>query len=152
MLSLQKMDYNDYVENRIKLSEDYAKLNYRSGFRYHLALQGTNITVRRSTKGEFREALGPAYIFDGTDTENSEETFSKRIIINRSQLVNNYKTTTNDLEAYINEDFFKIGDQVEFVDRDVFYKYKVIDIDQFDPYSNMLFKITLAGFEEIKVK
>lgn len=140
---------NDYIARMLDFSTKYTKL-VLSNFRYYIHIVGTNVTVKRAAKSEFREALGAAYIFDSTDTRNKEEVFQKKIVINRAQLVNNYKTTVNDIEAYSNENFFKIGDQLEFSSRGINYKYKVTDIDQFDPYNELLYKLTLSGFEEFK--
>lgn len=120
-------------------------------FRYYLLIVGTDITVHRAVNGEYREALGAAYIFDGTDTKAKEEVYHKRIVINRSSLVNDYKTATNDIEAFTNENFYRIGDQIEFQTNGVHFKYKVVDIEQFDPYNEILYKLTLSGFEEFKI-
>lgn len=140
----------DYVNMMHDFAVQFNKLAL-SNFEYYIKIIGTDVTVRRAVEGEFKSALGSAYIFDGTDQNTKIEVFKKRIVINRSQLLQNFRTTTNDIEAYINEDFFKIGDQLEFKSRGVLYKYKVTDIDQFDPYNELLYKLTLAGFEEHQV-
>lgn len=141
---------SDYLSRMIKYSTKFAKMNLKN-FRYYLSIVGTNVTVNRITSGEFREALGAAYIYDGTDTSTKTDVFQKRIVINRSQLVNDYKTATNDIEAYTNENFYRIGDQIEFQTNGVHFKYKVTEIEQFDPYNEILYKLTLSGFEEFKI-
>lgn len=146
----RNLDGNDYVSRMLDFSSRYYKL-ILGNFKYYLHIVGTNVIVKRSSSGEFREALGAAYIYDGTDTRNKEETFTKRIVINRSQLVQNYRTTQNDIEAWSNENFYKIGDQLEFISRGIQYKYKIVDIEQFDPYNELLYKLTLSGFEEHKI-
>lgn len=140
----------DYVSRMLDYSAEFSRLVLKN-FKYYLEIAGTDIIVKRVTEGEFRQALGAAYIYDGTDVRNEEQVFRKRIVINRSQLVTNYRTSQTDIEAYSNENFYKIGDQIEFQSRGVQYKYKVTDIEQFDPYNELLYKITLAGFEEYKL-
>ena len=77
--------------------------------------------------------------------------FKERLVINRSQMLELYRTTINDLEAYINKDIYKLGDQIEFMNRGYLIKYKVTNIDRFDPYGKvLLYKLTLSGFEEYK--
>lgn len=146
-----KLGSTDYVSKMLDFTSEFSRLSLKN-FRYYLSIMGTDILVKRITSGEFREALGAAYIFDGTDVRNSEQVFRKRLVINRSQLVTNYRSTQNDIDAYTNEDFYKIGDQIEFTSRGIFYKYKVTDIEQFDPYNKLLYKLTLAGFEEYSDK
>lgn len=140
---------NDYISRMLDFSAKYTKL-VLANFRYYIHIAGTNVIVRRVTSGEFREALGAAYIFDSTDVRNKEEVFTKRIVVNRAQLLNSFKSTTTDIEAFSNENFYKVGDQIEFHSRGVNYKYKVTDIEQFDPYNELLYKLTLSGFEEFK--
>lgn len=139
----------DYVTRIGRFTRKFNRSMLLSNFKYYLHIAGTNITVRRVENNEFREALGAAYIFDGTESDSTKvDVFQKRIVINRSLLVRDYRTTVEDIEAYTNEDFYKIGDQIEFSYLDVNLKYKITEIDQFDPYSKMLFKLTLSGFEE----
>lgn len=145
------MQNNDYITRMINFSEKYTQLCLRN-FKYYIHIVGTNVTVSRISNGEFKEALGAAYIFDGTDTVDKTEVYQKRIVINRAQLLQSFKSTTNDIEAYTNENFYKVGDQLEFNSRGINYKYKVVDIEQFDPYGELLYKLTLSGFEEYKVK
>lgn len=138
---------DDYLTRLHTFTTKYTKL-VLSNFRYYVKIVGTDIVAKRIVAGEFKEALGAAYIFDGTNAGDKFETFQKRIVINRSHMVSDYKTTTEDLEAYTNENFYKIGDQLEFTYNNVFYRYKVTEIEQFDPYSENLYKLTLSGFEE----
>lgn len=141
---------DDYVTTMHELSEMYTNLMLEN-FSYYLKIYGTDIIVKRATNDEYRDALGSAYVFDGTSLEHPPEVFKKRIVINRSQLLELYRTTINDLDAWFNEDFFQIGDQIEFMIRGYQVKYKVSNIERFDPYGTVkLFKITLAGFEEFK--
>ena len=142
---------DDYVSLMHELAVSYTK-EMLSNFDYYLTILGTTVKVSRVVAGEFKKAMGPAYIFDGTETDEDEApiSFEERIVINRSQLVSNYKTTTQDLDAYINKNVFMIGDQLEFTSFNTNYKYKIVKIEQFDPYTENLYKLTLAGFEEIK--
>jgi hypothetical protein len=137
---------NDYLTKMLNYASRYSKLAYLSNIKYHLLVYGTNVTVKRAKDTEARRSLGSSYIFDDTELGQSIETFQKRIVINRSNLVNTVKTTDDDLEAYTTEDFFVIGDQVEFTANNVIYRYKVVSIDQFDPHNKVLFKITMSGF------
>ena len=142
---------DDYVSLMHELAVSYTK-EMLSNFDYYLTILGTTVKVSRVVAGEFKKAMGSAYIFDGTETDEDEApiSFEERIVINRSQLVSNYKTTTQDLDAYINKNVFMIGDQLEFTSFNTNYKYKIVEIEQFDPYTENLYKLTLAGFEEIK--
>lgn len=142
---------DDYVSIMHQLAVEYNK-QLLTNFDYYLTVLGTTVQVSRVEAGEFKKAMGSAYIFDGTETDQDEAPiyFEERIVINRSQLVPNYKTVTQDIDAYINKDVFKIGDQLEFLSFNTSYKYKVTEIEQFDPYTENLFKLTLSGFEEIK--
>lgn len=142
---------DDYVSLMHELAVSYTK-EMLSNFDYYLTILGTTVKVSRVVASEFKKAMGPAYIFDGTETDEDEApiSFEERIVINRSQLVSNYKTTTQDLDAYINKNVFMIGDQLEFTSFNTNYKYKIVEIEQFDPYTENLYKLTLAGFEEIK--
>lgn len=141
---------NDYIARMGQLTQEYNKAMLKN-FEYYLHMAGTNVTVRRVGDSEFREALGAAYIFDGTENDSEKvEVYQKRIVINRSLLMRNYRSTIEDIDALTNENFYKIGDQIEFNFLNINFKYKITDIDQFDPYSEMLYKLTLSGFEEYK--
>lgn len=143
---------DDYVTTLHAYSEMYTNLMLEN-FRYYLKIYGTDVVVRRATNDEYKEALGSAYVFDGTSVEHPPEVFKKRIVINRSQLLELYRTTINDIDAWCNEDFYKLGDQIEFKNRGYNIRYKVNNIERFDPYGTVkLFKLTLAGFEEYKPK
>jgi hypothetical protein len=146
-------EYNDYILQMMDFTEEYAKLCL-TNFDYYVTVIGTRIrVVRANDEDPMKKALGNAFVFDGTSVDSPATIFETELIFNRSAMYPRFRGTSQDLEAYTNKDVFMIGDQIEFESRGFFYKYKVEEIDRFDPNSRIeLFKLTLTGFEEVIIK
>lgn len=142
---------DDYLTLMHELSGEYTNMML-TNFDYMIDVYGTDVLVKRSSVNEMREALGSAYIFDGDSLAEAPQQFKSRLVINRSQLLDRYKTTVQDIEAWINRDDYRIGDQIELKVNGFLIRYKVSNIEIFDPYGiAILFKLTLSGFEEYKI-
>lgn len=140
----------DYLELLHSYSKKYTEL-YLSNFDYYLKFAGTTVVVRRvKDEDEFKKALGASYIFDGTSEESPPEVFKKKVVFNRSTTVPQFNGSSLDLEFYTNEQFFKMGDQIEFKLNNLNFSAKVADIDDFERGSNLLYRITLGVAEEYK--
>lgn len=142
---------NDYLTKELGYASRYARNAYTANMRYLLHFYGTDVSVRRSRETEEKKAIGSAYIFDDTEVHGGVETFQKRVILQRSTTNNKFKSTEDELEAWTDEEFYEMGDQIEFVASGVQYRYKVVNIETFDPPMNIMHKLTLSGFEEHRI-
>lgn len=119
-------------------------------FDFYLKIMGTDVVIIRvKDDSAHKNVFGTVY----SSNLNNDEDLIKlkyRILINMNDMRRIFSQSADNFEVYDNRDVMKMGDIIEFSRRDKTYQFKITEVQAFSEASDVLWRYTLVGQQEVK--
>lgn len=153
------MAIDNYMDQFVDHADRFANLGLNAFILYEKVL-GTEVNVMRvKTSGpevvddtvRYQKLLKSAMNLTESNGSNSQESFTTRILINKSQFSAKFMKSVDEFQVTYTSDRFNPGDLISFKYLGYNYRFKVMPlIESFGLQDGLMYRMTLEPYRETK--